>query len=288
VNPEGPEPRIFKSDWLYMRLETEPRGVKECLGPPAPALVVHAGHSVRWRCDMGGRRHRGHRVHGDITIVAAGVPSRWETTEGYTEFSIRLPQPLLDQVAEGIDIDPARIDIVERFHLRDPQIEHLAWALRAELDGGLPNGRLYTESLGLALGTHLQNHHSARPTPRVPTTWSLTGRRLSVILGYIEDNLSKDLTLPEIASVVGLSTSHCSAVFRQAMGVPIHQYVLQRRIALAKSRLLAGDRISDVAAAVGFANQSHLAYHIRRLLGVSPRQLQQSGRTGKTSDQDPS
>jgi AraC family transcriptional regulator len=282
VNPDVPEPRIFSSDWLYMRLESEPRGVKECLGPPAAALVVHAGHSVRWRCDMGGRRHHGHRVHGDITIVPAGIPSRWETTEAYTEFSIRIPTGVLDQVAEETDVGPGRIEIVENFHLRDPQIEHVAWALRAELDGGLPNGRLYTESLAVALGTHLQNHHSARPARRPQATRSLTGRRQPLILGYIEDNLSKDLSLREIAKPVGLSTSHASAVFRQAMGMPIHQYVLERRVALAKTRLLAGDRsISDVAASVGFANQSHLAYHMRRLLGVSPRQLLPSRGTAK-------
>jgi AraC family transcriptional regulator len=84
-------------------------------------------------------------------------------------------------------------------------------------------------------------------------------------------------------SATGLQLLELRRGLPRAMCLTIHQCVVQRGVALAKTRLMAGDRISDVAASVGFANQSHLAYQMRRLLGVSPRQLRESGRVGQTA-----
>ena len=56
----------------------------------------------------------------------------------------------------------------------------------------------------------------------------------------------------------------------------MHQYVIQRRVDRAKA-LLRDSRlpIAQVAAEAGFAHQSHLARHLRRIAGVSPSQLRQ-------------
>jgi AraC family transcriptional regulator len=52
----------------------------------------------------------------------------------------------------------------------------------------------------------------------------------------------------------------------------VHQYVIQRRVELAKTLLLRGEMsITEVALAAGFAHQSHLARHMRRALGMPPR-----------------
>ena len=64
--------------------------------------------------------------------------------------------------------DPARVEIVSRFQMRDPQIEHIGWAVKAEIEAGCPGGRLFLDSLGLALATRLLHQHStsALPMPR--------------------------------------------------------------------------------------------------------------------------
>ncbi|WP_163284644.1 helix-turn-helix transcriptional regulator, partial [Enterobacter hormaechei] len=68
--------------------------------------------------------------------------------------------------------------------------------------------------------------------------------------------------------------SHLKALFRQTMGMPVHQYVIRRRVERAKALLLAGEMpISQVALAAGFAHQSHMAHCMKRLLGVTPRQV---------------
>ena len=84
------------------------------------------------------------------------------------------------------------------------------------------------------------------------------------------------MPLAAIASASGLSVSHCQRAFRQAVGFSVHQYVIQRRIERAKSLLVDKDlSIGEVALAVGFSHQSHLAYHMRRLLGISPMSVRE-------------
>ena len=94
------------------------------------------------------------------------------------------------------------------------------------------------------------------------------------MLSYIEDNLSQDLSLQTIADVSGLSASYFKTAFRTSVGHPVHQYVIQRRVERARSLLAEGQLpISQVALETGFAHQSHLAYHMRRLLGVTPKTI---------------
>lgn len=112
---------------------------------------------------------------------------------------------------------------------------------------------------------------AGRPTPH---RYAMTGRTLRRVLDYIEENISRDLSLKEIAGVVGLSVSQCKYAFSKSVGLPIHQFVIQRRIERAK-QLLAEDSlsISQVAEQAGFTHKSHLAFHIRRVYGMSPTGL---------------
>jgi AraC family transcriptional regulator len=104
----------------------------------------------------------------------------------------------------------------------------------------------------------------------------MPGFRLRRVLAHIEDNLDANLALSDLAAVSGLSVSHCQRAFRTAMGISLHQYVIRRRVERARS-LLAQAHLSltEVAHSVGFAHQSHLATHMRRILGTSPFSLRQ-------------
>ena len=264
---------------LSVRLQTDPPGVINAPSRPNPGIVIHVGKSVHIACDRGGRHHQGVSVHGDVDIVPAGVPSRWEIKEADTALLIGVPTPLLRTVAAQSGFDPARIEIVNRFQMRDSRIEHVGWALKAEMEAGYPNGSLYVDSLAAALAIHLLNRHSSVSPPREHATGGLSGRSLKRVLSYIEDNLGQNLSLPDIANMAGLSISHCKSAFRESVGHPVHRYVIQRRVERARDLLRQGEQsISQVALETGFAHQSHLAYHMRRVLGVTPGSILKSSK----------
>jgi AraC family transcriptional regulator len=259
---------------MFVRLVTDPPGVMEVRGASNIGIVIHVGPSVHIACDRGGQRHRGLTIHGDVDIIPAGTPSRWEIRDQDTALILGLPPKVLQSVAEELDVDPDRAEILNRFQIRDRQIEQIGWALKTEMEHGYRNGALYIDSLGRALAVHLLRHHSTQASNGDARSGSLSGRRLKQMIAHIEDNLTEDLSLKKIAATAGLSVSHCNAAFRKAMGQPIHRYVIERRVERARSLLEGGARsISQVALDTGFAHQSHLAFHMRRVLGVSPGEL---------------
>nr|WP_058998923.1 helix-turn-helix transcriptional regulator [Leptolyngbya sp. NIES-2104] len=71
-----------------------------------------------------------------------------------------------------------------------------------------------------------------------------------------------------------MSPHHFSRLFKQSTGLSPHQYVIRCRVERAKQLLLKGEMtIAEVAATVGFYDQSHFAHYFRRLMGVTPKAL---------------
>ena len=92
-------------------------------------------------------------------------------------------------------------------------------------------------------------------------------------LKFIHENYPSDLSLADIAAAAHLSTYHLTRVFKKSTGVSPHQYLVQVRVNSARSLLTAGagDRsLAEIAAAVGFADQSHLTRQFRRAFGRTP------------------
>jgi AraC family transcriptional regulator len=258
-----------------VRFRTDPPGVVEVPPRDHPVIVIHFGPSVYIHCRRGPWKHCGLSVHGDIDIVPAGISSRWEMKE--TDRVI-----ILD-----VENQPD-IEIVNRFQIRDRRLETLGRMMKAEMDAGFPNGLLYVDTLGSSVAEHLRARHSTASAPE-PCKGGL-GTQLKQVIAYVEDNLSQDLSLKELAAVAGVSVSHIKTTFREAVGLPVHQYVIQRRVDRAQVLLREGKLpISRIAAETGFSHQSHLSYHVRRLLGVSPsesaRRFQQVRQTLGHDDQ---
>jgi AraC family transcriptional regulator len=272
-------PRIFPygetADGLALQLRSDPAGVLEVPELQSVLVAIHVGAAAKVSCRRGGESHTGSAVHGDIDIIPALTPSRWELhDQNDTALILSLPPSLLDTVVEEHGFDSRRVEIRNRFQIRDAQLENICWALKAEMESGYPSGRLYTDSLAISVASRLVSTHSSIAQPRAAQSGGLGGRRLKQTLAYIEDHLAEDLSLSRIAAITGVSASHFKTLFRESAGVPVHQYVIQRRIERAKD-LLMQDKLSiaEIAFATGFSHQSHLARHMRRAVGLSPRAM---------------
>ncbi|MBX6330677.1 MAG: helix-turn-helix transcriptional regulator [Gemmatimonadaceae bacterium] len=80
-------------------------------------------------------------------------------------------------------------------------------------------------------------------------------------------------TLDSLARAVEVSPFHLARVFHRETGMPIHQYLLQLRLALAVERLGDGVAIGAVALDLGFSSHSHFTTLFRQRYGVSPRDV---------------
>lgn len=87
---------------------------------------------------------------------------------------------------------------------------------------------------------------------------------------YIDAHFADNFGLSTLSAVADLSVFHLARSFKAAVGLSPLAYRNQRRVTEARRRLLAGERIADIALDLGFADQSHLTRQFQKLVGVSP------------------
>lgn len=99
-------------------------------------------------------------------------------------------------------------------------------------------------------------------------------RRLRSVL---DGRLTESFTIAEVAAQLQTHPSHVTRAFSQAYGIAPHQYVVGRRVDLARRLLSRGFPPADVAARTGFHDQPHMTRHFRRVLGITPRAFIRTG-----------
>jgi AraC family transcriptional regulator len=194
-----------------------------------------------------------------------------------------LDKSLVEGVAAEAGFDREGFEVLDGLCLRDPLTKHVGLSLLSELESGGPVGPLYAESLAHALAAHVVREHSSlggravRRLDRSPGR-GLPSRVLRRTVEYVEENLAGDLSLAEIAGAANMSPYHFSRLFKEAVGSPPHRYVVERRVERAKDLLRHTDLpISEVAREVGFSGQSHLHFHVKRVLSATPASLRSRG-----------
>lgn len=268
---------IGSTENLRLSLISDQPGIVEFRGSPRVVVSLHIGPSVTVDCRRGGERHRGTTIHGDLEIIPPNLGGIWELKTTDTALVMGIKLSLLERVVEESGGDPLKLQVANRFQTRDAQIEYIGWALKSEMENYYPSGRLYLDALATGLAARIVRNHSSLARPSRVLAAAMSGRKLKEVLAYIEDNLGRDLGLGEVADIAGLSVSHFKVLFRKAVGLPPHQYLIRRRVERAATQLRKGKMpIGQIALENGFCHQSHLAMHTRRVLGVSPQELRDS------------
>jgi AraC family transcriptional regulator len=228
-------------------------------------VALHVSEHTNTRCRESGSRHA--RKRGDVDLIPSGSPGGYDAAAPSESLEIRLARGFVERVAEEIGIPRTRS--IGTHHLyAEPGVRRLAAAFLDER----PPMQLYVDSLGVALTIQLLRGST------ISTAVSVTERQVQRVVDYIEANLSRDLTLAELAEVAAASSAYLRRHFRARMGEPLHRYVVRRRVTRAKELLAAGElAASEIALAVGFAHQSHMARWMRRLTGTTPRDVQRQG-----------
>ena len=236
-------------------------------------LHVAGTHRIERKAE--GRVATGVSGPGAIVITPANLLVGWAATGWSSSRHILLyipPAFVARIVSERWDRDARGVEIVPRFLARDGVIQALLWSMEVELRGGSPWGTLYADGASEFLAEHLVHRHSslARSPPLV--RGGLSPRHRKRVLDYLHDNLAGVITLRQLADLVDLSPRHFERAFRQTVGVPVHRYVVDRRVDAASALLLARPELATeaVATQVGFANSSHLSRHFRPRMGCSP------------------
>ena len=103
-------------------------------------------------------------------------------------------------------------------------------------------------------------------------------RRLVKARDLLHADVSRGLTLDDLARASGLSRAHLARQFADTFGVPPHQYLVQLRLDLAKRALATGASVTSVCHDVGFESLGTFSSSFRKRVGLSPREYQRATR----------
>ncbi len=221
---------------------------------------------------FGNRWEKNQIQDGDIIIIPAHIPHQasWDREHSYIRLSL---EP--EKLAHSVSLTDV-VELATCFQKADPLILGIGLALKTEVESKGNSDRLYIDSLTNTLSLHLLSHYSTKKVSIPEYTDGLSKYKLRQIVEYINDNLDRNFSLAELAALINMSPSYFSYLFKLSTGYAPHQYVIRLRVERAKKLLLQEKlTIADIAYSLGFAHQSHLNRHFKRLVGVTPKKFQQ-------------
>lgn len=183
-----------------------------------------------------------------------------------------LPRAALNTIADENEARPVgELSYQPAVPFSDPVVRSLGLCLRIVFERPQEANRLFLDHVSFALGTHLAQTYGALKPCSMLRKGGLASWQARRATEYLSANLGSEGSLKEIAAQCGLSTSHFSKAFKETMGIAPHQWLIQRRIAVAKMLLKAPSlSLAEVALECGFADQSHFTRVFTRLVGMGP------------------
>lgn len=160
----------------------------------------------------------------------------------------------------------------------DSVIMNAARGIASEIDDRNPVSTMLTESfIATIFAQLLRKQRFVTPARK----GGLTNRHLTRVVELIDEDLTAELSLAQLAEHIGFSVPHFCRAFRQTVGCPPHTFIVQRRLEQAQHQLRATTlSVTDIALACGFSSSSHFSNAFKRVVGTSPLNYRHSWSLG--------
>ncbi|MEM8983021.1 MAG: AraC family transcriptional regulator [Pseudomonadota bacterium] len=181
------------------------------------------------------------------------------------------PTIMRDVKADMVKGDPESSDILGYNEVFNPTIHAAMSAIHRELIDPQAGGAMVAEAMAQAICVEIVRRFSTKTLKQPQGKHTLSPAQLSAALEFIDENLSRNIGLNDVASAAGFSTSHFLRAFTAAFGKSPHAHLTDCRIG--KARLLLADRkqtIAEIAVACGFYDQPHMTKVFKKQLGLTP------------------
>lgn len=235
-------------------------------------IIVHLDGPVSVTRLLGKSLTRRTIAPGGLFILPGGLDFGVRLENSLNSLHVYLRKQVVDDVAHELGFKQSRMgEIVPCLGDHDLLIERLAISIQDAMQDRDASSPVYADYLARAMAAHLLHRHSASANMRLALPQgSFSKLQLQRATDFMEAHLTKPLTLAELASVSGLSSSHFARRFKIATGMPPHQYLIRLRVERAKRLLCGREPIINVALACGFTHQEHMTRIFRRVVGVTP------------------
>lgn len=225
-----------------------------------------------------GYQFQGRWAGGSSAFIPASSHLSFVASNPHSETAIRLKHSLFE-VAARDHVDFGQIDF--SFHdVSSPATWQFGMALACIVrDAEYQHWPLLVESAAVSLTLAVIREISPEATKAFrPVQHGFSEARRRRVRDYIEANITRPITLVELASVANLSVYHFCRQFKNEMGVTPQRYLATRRIEMAMRMLRSSaDPLVAVSLSCGFSSQSHFSTLFKKVTGVTPATYRDSG-----------
>lgn len=254
---------------------------------PANILAYRAAGSACATRICGGRAVRKRPRIGSVTFVARDSGARWVFDDVVEAVHLYLPHARLESFArQHLDGAPtAKID--DFFGIEDPWLRGYFQMLLSELDSSdtrrQPADTLLLEQTEHLVLRHLVRWHSnatVHDVSRLDARAKVNALRpvlLHRIQDYVQANLTRDISLADLARPCNMSVDHFLRSFRAATGVTPYRYLLEQRLRRAAVLLKSSATpIAAIATTCGFGGASNFSVKFHARFGASPTEFRRN------------
>ncbi|MBO5295746.1 MAG: helix-turn-helix transcriptional regulator [Clostridia bacterium] len=166
-------------------------------------------------------------------------------------YNMFIPQPLI----QDEELTSSFLDVVEE-HYKD---------------------RIFTQQfkllaiqrfLLLFMEKHVKNHFTELEI-QDDTHFVISGK----VLDYLNQHLSENFSIDDIAKKIGISSSHMSRCFKETTGISIVDHLNRLRCYTAKHYIMhTNKKIGEIAKLCGYQNDSYFAKTYKKFVGYTPNE----------------
>ena len=102
---------------------------------------------------------------------------------------------------------------------------------------------------------------------------SESGGKIAPVLSYINENLTRELSIDDMAAMCYMSRYYFMRLFKTQTGCTVHNYIRQKRLVLAARLIREGMSASAAAAECGFSDYSAFHRAFTKTFRVSPGKI---------------
>jgi AraC family transcriptional regulator len=215
-------------------------------------------------------------IPGCATIIPAGMPTDWLVDGELDAVTLSIPPDVLAGQPHADRFDKMR------FAFADPLGVALTRQILSELYAPQTEERTaYIAAMANALKAHILSGPPAHGNPVDLPVSDFSAYRLHQIMNAVLADPAQEHSLEQMAMVAGVTPSHFCRLFKKAMGISPHQYVMQARLDRAQQMLVQTNlSLATLSEMAGFASQSHFSRAFRARFGMAPSDYRQQERRG--------
>lgn len=144
-----------------------------------------------------------------------------------------------------------------------------------ELEAALKDKKFGSELLGSALFTQFMvyvNRIFLEKQYIYDTRSYSSDSQIEELLRYINHNLTEDLSIETLARKYYLSKYHMMRKFKEETGYTIHNYIISKRLLLARTKISEGTPILKASQLSGFSDYTTFSRAYKKQFGTAPSQ----------------